>query len=145
MSRVKHILEKRTDFFAVSSDNTVHEAAMYLRDRSVRATVVCDKGRAPVGVISQSDISDKVTAENRCPAWVKVSEIMSTDLITVTPETSIDECLRLLETHGIYHLVVVDAAGKSLGMISAQDILRLVARNEKARADLLEHWAFPPM
>jgi predicted transcriptional regulator len=145
MSRVKNLLDKRTDFFAVSTESTVHEAAMYLRDRSVRATVVCDQGRCPVGVVSQSDISDKVTAENRCPAWVRVREIMSTDLVTVTPETSIDECLHLLEMHGIYHLVVVDSAGRSLGMISAQDILRLVARNEKARADLLEHWAFPPM
>jgi CBS domain-containing protein len=96
-----------------------------------------------MGVVSQSDISDKVTAENRCPAWVRVSEIMSRNLVTVTPENNIDECLRLLETHGIYHLVVVDPSGRSMGMISAQDILRMVATNEKARADLLEHWAFP--
>jgi len=145
MNRVKHMLEKRSDFFAVSPEATVHEAAMYLRDREVRATVVCDSKGRPVGVISQSDISDKVTAENRCPAWIKVHEVMSTDLITVTPESNIDECLSLLEKHGIYHLVVVDPSGESMGMISAQDILRLVARNEKARADLLEHWAFPPM
>jgi CBS domain-containing protein len=145
MNRVRHLLEKRSDFFAVSPEATIHEAAMYLRDRKVRATVVCGSEGRPVGVISQSDISDKVTAENRCPAWIKVREIMSTNLVTVTPENKIEECLNLLEKHGIYHLVVVDSSGASMGMISAQDILRLVARNEKARADLLEHWAFPPM
>jgi CBS domain-containing protein len=145
MNRVKHLLEKRTEFFAVSPETTVHEAAMYLRDHEVRATVVCDKMTRAIGVISQSDISDKVAAENRCPAWIRVSEIMSPHLISVTPESSIDECLLLLEKHGIYHLVVVDPSGRSLGMISAQDILRLVARNERARADLLENWAFPSM
>ncbi len=142
MDPIKHLLESRTEFFSVSPETTVHETAKYLRDREIRATVVCDELKRPVGVISQSDISDKVAAENRCPAWVKVSEIMSTKLISITPEASVDECLLLLEKHGIYHLVVVDSGGYSRGMISAQDILRVVATNERARADLLENWAF---
>ena len=143
MGQVKHLLGNRTEFFAVSPETTVHEAAMYLRDREIRATVVCDPQGLPVGVISQSDVSDKVAAENRCPAWVRVNEIMSTRLVTVSPDSTIEECLHLLDSHGIYHLVVVDGSGRSMGMISAQDILRLVASDERARADLLENWAFP--
>jgi CBS domain-containing protein len=145
MDPIKQLLESRTEFFSVSPGSTVLDTAKYLRDREIRATVVCDDEKRPVGVVSQSDISDKVTAENRCPAWVKVDEIMSIRLVTITPETHIDECLLLLEKHGIYHLVVVDDSGRSMGMISAQDILRVVAQNERARADLLEHWAFPSM
>ncbi len=145
MDPIKHLLETRTEFFSVTPETTILEASRYLRDREIRATVVCDDQGRPVGVVSQSDVSDKVTAENRCPSWVKVGEIMSTQLVTITPETSIEECLLLLERHGIYHLVVVDAKGHSMGMISAQDILRVVAQNERARADLLEHWAFPSM
>ena len=118
---------------------------MYLRERQVRATVVHGTDGRPVGVVSQSDISDKVTAEHRCPSWVKVGEIMSTELITVSPDGSLEECLRLMEKHGIYHLLVVNPSGFSLGMISAQDVLRIVASDEKARADLLENWAFPPL
>ncbi len=143
MGQVKDLLGNRTEFYSVTPEATVHETAMYLRDREVRATVVCDSESRPVGVISQSDISDKVAAENRCPAWVKVKEVMTTRLVTVVPESTIEECLRLLDTHGIYHLIVVDRMGRSLGMISAQDILRLVASDERARADLLQNWAFP--
>jgi len=142
MDPIKHLLESRTEFFSVSPDSTVLDTAKYLRDHEIRATVVCDGEKRPVGVVSQSDFSDKVTAENRCPAWVKVDEIMSTRLITITPETHIEECLLLLEKHGIYHLVVVDSSGHSMGMISAQDILRVVAQSERARADMLENWAF---
>jgi CBS domain-containing protein len=144
MTRVRDLLQNRREFFSVAAEATVHEAALFLRERGVRATVVCDAGHCPVGVISQSDISDKVAAEHRCPSWVKVREIMSVDLVTVTPDSPIEECLGLMEKHGIYHLVVVGSSGESLGMISAQDVLRVVASNEKARADLLQHWAFPP-
>ncbi len=143
MGQVKQLLGSRTEYFGVSPETTVLEAAAYLRDKAIRATVVVDPEGRPIGVISQSDVSDKVAAENRCPAWVKAKEIMSTSLVTVSPESTIEECLRLLDSHGIYHLVVVNDWGRSMGMISAQDILRLVASDERARADLLENWAFP--
>jgi len=54
-----------------------------------------------VGVVSQSDISDQVAAENKCPAWMKVSEIMTRELITVAPEATLEECLRLMEKNGV--------------------------------------------
>jgi CBS domain-containing protein len=142
MTKVRDLIGDRSDFYSLPEEATVHDAARYLRDRQVRATAVCDAGGAPVGVIAQSDISDKIAAEHRCPSWVKVGEIMSTQLVTVTPETTVDECLRLMEKHNIYHLLVVER-GASLGMVSAQDVLRMVARDEKARADVLETWAFP--
>jgi predicted transcriptional regulator len=145
MTRVKDLLGDRTEIFSLSMDATVHEAAMYLRDRQVRATAICDPNGHPLGVIAQSDISDKVAAEHRCPSWIKVSEIMSTELISVTPESSVEECVRLMEKNKIFHLLVVDgSSGRSMGMISAQDVLRMVASDEKARADLLQSWAFPP-
>ena len=144
MTRVKDLLGDRTEIYSLSEDATVHEAAMYLRDRQVRATAICDSNGHPLGVIAQSDISDKVAAENRCPSWIKVPEIMSTELISVTPESSVEECVRLMEKNKLFHLLVVDASGRSLGMISAQDVLRMVASDEKARADLLQSWAFPP-
>ena len=143
MTRVKDLLGDRTEIYSLSEDATVHEAAMYLRDRQVRATAVCDSNGQPLGVIAQSDISDKVAAENRCPSWIKVPEIMSTGLISVTPESSVEECVRLMEKNKLFHLLVVDGSGRSLGMISAQDVLRMVASDEKARADLLQSWAFP--
>ena len=145
MATVRDLLGNRTAVYSLSVDDTVHRAAVYLRDRQVRATIVCDDKACPVGVIAQSDISDKVAAEHLCPSWTRVSEVMSTGLISVTPESSVEECVRLMEKHKIYHLVVVDHSGRSLGMISAQDVLRMVASDEKARADLLQAWAFPEL
>ena len=144
MPSVADLIKGRTHVYSVSKDMTVLDAARYLREKEVRATTVCSPTGEPIGVISQSDISDKVAAENRCPAWVRIEEIMSTNLIAVTPETPLEECLHLMERHGIYHLVVMGSDKRFCGMISAQDLLKIVATEEKSRADMLQAWAFPP-
>ena len=139
---VKELIGGRSDVFSIRDDVTVHDAARYLRDREVRSVGVLDAGGKLVGVVSQSDISDKVAAENKCPAWMRVSEIMSTTLVTVTPDRSLHDCLRLMEHNAIYHLLVVDAAGKHCGMLSVSDLLKVIASDEKARADMLEAFVF---
>src|SRR5262245_22393763 len=114
---VMDLIGSRPDVFSVRDDATVHDAARYLRERQVRSVGVLNASGTLVGVVSQSDISDKVAAENKCPAWMHVSEIMSTDLITVTPERSLHDCLRLMEANAIYHLLVVDPGGRYRGML----------------------------
>jgi predicted transcriptional regulator len=94
------------------------------------------------GVVSQSDVSDKVAAENKCPAWMRVAEIMSTGLVSVTPDRSVADCLRLMEQNGIYHLLVMDLNGTYRGMLSVTDLLTVIASDEKARADMLEAFLF---
>jgi CBS domain-containing protein len=140
--KVLDLIGARTDVYSIRDDTTVHDAARYLRDRQVRSVGVLDGSGALVGVISQSDISDKVAAENKCPAWMRVSEVMSTGLVTVTPDHALNDCLRLMEHNGIYHLLVVDASGGYRGMLSVTDLLTVIASDEKARADMLEAFLF---
>ena len=135
---VLDLIGSRADVYTIRDDATVHEAAKYLREREVRAVGVLNGDGELTGVVSQSDISDKVAAENKCPAWMRVSEIMSTSLITVTPDRSVAECLGLIRQHSIYHLLVVDADAGYRGMLSVTDLLTVIASDEKSRADLLE-------
>jgi len=140
---VADLIESRTEVFSVTDTATVHDAARYLRERQLRAVGVLDAQGKLLGVVSQSDISDKVAAENKCPAWMRVPEIMSTRLITVAPETSLDDCLHLMDRHGIFHLAVVDPQGGYRGLISVQDLLKVIASDQRARADMLEAYIFP--
>jgi len=135
---VADLIGVRRDVYAVRDDCSVEEAARYLRDMHVRAVGVLDRHDDLVGVVSQSDISDKVAAENKCPAWMRVAEIMTRDVLTVTLSESVDECLRLMDEHGVYHLVVLDRVGAFRGMISVADLLRVAVQDQKSRADLLE-------
>lgn len=137
---VSALIESRREVFSILEDSTVHEAARYLREKQVRSVAVCNRHGRLVGVVSQSDVSDKVAAENKCPEWVRASEIMSTRLVAVSPQEPLEECLDLMEQHGIYHLLVVAENGNYCGMISLQDLLRVIALESKARADSLEDY-----
>lgn len=139
---VADVIRSRVRIFAISEEASVHEAARYLREHQVRAVGVLDGAGKLAGVVSQSDISDKVAAENKS-AGIPVSAIMTRDLVTVTPEMTLDECLRQMEKHGIFHLLVVDGQGVFRGMLSVTDLLQVIASDEKARADMLESLLFP--
>jgi CBS domain-containing protein len=141
--RVVDLVKSRHEIYSIPEDATVHETARYLRDHGVRSVGVLDAAGRLVGVVSQSDISDKVAAENKCPAWMRVSEIMSRDLVVVRPEFQLDECLRLMEKHEIFHLLIVGETEEFLGMLSVADLLQVISSDHKARADLFEAFVFP--
>jgi CBS domain-containing protein len=141
--RVVDLVQSRQEIYSIRDDATVHDTARYMRDHQVRSVGVLDAEGRLVGVVSQSDISDKVAAENKCPAWMRVSEIMSRDLVVVRPEILLDECLRLMEKHEIFHLLIVGEAGNFLGMLSVADLLQVIASDHKARADMFEAFVFP--
>jgi len=137
---VSTLTGSRGEVFSIAEGTTVHEAARYLREKQVRAVAVLNSQGKVAGVISQSDISDKVVSENKCPDWVRASEIMSTRLVAVSPRESLEECLNRMEQYGIYHLLVVDENDDYRGMISLQDLLKIIASQNKARADSLEDY-----
>lgn len=137
---VGQLIGLRSSVFSIRDDATVLDLAQYLRQKEVRAVGVVNAQGALVGVVSQADVSDKVAAENKCPAWVRVSEVMSTQLVTVKLSAELDEAARLMDQHGFYHLLIVDDAGKFHGMISATDLLKVIALDEKERADLLQQY-----
>jgi CBS domain-containing protein len=141
--KVADLIGSRKQVYSITEETTVDAAARFLREKQVRSVGVLDAAGRLAGVVSQSDISSKVAAENKCPAWTRVSEIMTKELITVPPEMPLDECLRLMEKHGIFHLLVVDECASYQGMLSVTDLLQVIASDQKARADMLEAFAFP--
>ena len=137
---VSTLTESRGEVFSIAEATTVYAAARYLREKQVRAVAVCDGRGKVIGVVSQSDVSDKVAAENKCPEWVRASEIMSTRLVSVSPQESIEKCFELMEIYGIYHLLVIADDGTYRGMISIQDLLKIIAFQNKALAETLEDY-----
>jgi CBS domain-containing protein len=141
--KVADLIGPRKEVFSIPETMSVLDAAKYLREKQVRSVGVMDSSGKLAGVVSQSDISDKVAAENKCPAWMTVTEIMSRELVTVTPEVTFDESLRLMEQNGVYHLLILGEGDRYLGMMSVSDLLKVMALDEKARADMLESYVFP--
>jgi CBS domain-containing protein len=140
---VRDIIKDRKEIYSISNQATVAEAARYLKDRAIRAAGVCNLTGKVVGVVSQSDISDKVVAENYRPAEVRVQAIASTNLIKVIPDADFNEAMQVMLEKGVYHLVVEDDAGRFLGLISIRDCIALSVEEEKERAEMYRSYAFP--
>jgi CBS domain-containing protein len=142
--RVSDLIGSRREVYFITEETSVMQAAQYLREKQVRSVGVVDGAGKLTGVISQSDISDKVAAENKNPESMKASEIMSRNLLTVSPEMSFEDSLRAMEQNGVYHLLVLDEENRFQGMLSVSDLLKVMAADNKERADMLESYMFPP-
>ena len=140
---VRDIIKDRKEVYCLSNQTTVAEAARFLKDHGIRATGVCNLSGKIVGVVSQSDISDKVVAENFRPSDVNVQSIASTNLIKVTPETEVSAAMQIMQENSVYHLIVEDAVGKFSGMVSMRDCNAMKAEEEKERAEIYKDYAFP--
>ncbi|MEN6481622.1 MAG: CBS domain-containing protein [Anaerolineaceae bacterium] len=108
----------------VEPDTIVSEALSTMRRRYINSVIVNKTEVHPLyGIVTSRDICDKIVAEEKDPKKVKVSEIMSSPLITVNQSVFIQDCAKLMKENKIHHLPVVDDEEKIVGMISASDFL----------------------
>jgi CBS domain-containing protein len=140
---VRDVISNRKEIYCISNQATVAEAARYLKERHIRAAGVCNLSGKVIGVISQSDISDKVVAENYRPSDVMVQAVSSQHLVKIEAECACQEAARIMNENAIYHLVVEDSDGRFLGMISLRDCTMMRAEEESERAEMLQDYAFP--
>ncbi|MDO8418794.1 MAG: CBS domain-containing protein [Rubrivivax sp.] len=122
MKPVSELLKKRErTLWHVRPDDIVFTALQLLAQHEVGALVVMDGGRL-VGIVSERDYTRKVTLQGRSSRDTRVADIMTSQVLTVTPNTGTRACMALMSEKKIRHLPVVDGA-TVLGMISIRDIM----------------------
>mgnify|MGYP003576136867 CR=1 FL=1 len=118
------------------TDN-VQQAAQAMKSEDVGPIpIVGDNGKLE-GIITDRDIVLKVVAEGRDPKTTKLTEVMTTDLVTCPPDGDIEETLDLMEDNQVRRIPVVDASGRLVGIISQADIATRLDDSEKT-AELVE-------
>lgn len=100
------------------------DSAAVMREHHISSLVVCRDG-APVGMVSDRDLRNKVVAQGLDPRTLKIADIMHSPLITIGENEFLFEALHRISRHGIHRLVVVDETGGLAGIITDSDILRL--------------------
>ncbi len=136
MKPVQELLKARdSTVFQVSPSITVFAALELLAQHGVGAMVVIDQGKL-VGVVSERDYTRKVALQGRNSKDTLVADIMTRDVISVTPDTRTRACMTLMSQKNIRHLPVVDGA-RVLGMISIRDIMNdIIVENEQTISQL---------
>lgn len=108
----------------IDPDSTVLEALSIMRRRYVNSLIVkIGDDDTQYGIITSTDICDKIVAQGQNPATTKIQNIMTTPLISINPDQTIYECAKIMSDLQIHHLPVVDEGGAIVGMISATDFL----------------------
>ena len=136
MKPVIELLKKRDSvIYQVAPDVMVFDGLKLLAEYGVGAMVVMDKGLL-VGVLSERDYTRKVALQGKNSRETPIADIMTRDVITVTPQTGTNVCMALMSQKKIRHLPVVDGA-QVLGMISIHDIMDdIIADQEETIAQL---------
>lgn len=139
MKPVKELLKSRDSrVFQLSPSITVFEMLRLLAEHGVGAMAVMDQGRL-VGVVSERDYTRKVALQGKNSKETLVAEIMTRDVVTVTPTTGTRACMTLMKQKNIRHLPVVDGSDV-LGLISIRDIMNdIIADHEQTISQLTNY------
>lgn len=108
----------------VDPDIPVTDALATMRRRYINSVIINKTSDNPeYGILTTTDVCDKIVAQDRDPAGVRVREIMTSPLITVQADMTVTECAQIMNEKKIHHLPVVDQKNVLIGMISASDFL----------------------
>ncbi len=111
----------------LGADATVQEAARNMRDRDIGSILVTDGAGMLCGIVTDRDIVVETMALQLDATLFTAGDIMNAPLITVRQSTGFVETLRLMRTHGVRRMPVVTDDGALYGMVTADDIVRLLA------------------
>lgn len=129
MATVSKLLEgKGKGLISVSPDTGIRDAIAKMAERSAGTALVME-GNKLVGIFSERDFIRKIYLQDKCGKDVKVNEIMSADLTTVTPDTTLESCMNLMTDRRIRHLPVLEG-DRVVGIVSIGDIVKYMV-NEK--------------
>jgi CBS domain-containing protein len=127
---------KGTTVWTIRPDATVFEAIQLMADKNIGAVLVTDREKL-VGLISERDYTRKVALKGKSSKELKVREILAEKMIHVSPQHTIEECLRLMTDHRVRHLPVLDG-DKIAGVISIGDLVNWVISAQNATIRQLE-------
>jgi CBS domain-containing protein len=119
LSIVKNYMRK--DISTISTEASATEASKTMSTDKVGYIIVLDKGR-PVGIVTERDLVRKIMAEEKSPKETKISECMSSPLISIDPDKSIEEAVETMKKHGFRRLPVVKN-NIIYGIFTARDLV----------------------
>lgn len=120
---LKEFMSRKLEFIEITA--TLQEAAKMMTNKDISSLIIVDKSNNHVGLVSERDIVRKgCSREDVNIKSVRVSEIMSSPLITINHKSSPGEAAELLVKNKIRHLLVVDDKGKRVGIITPMDFTR---------------------
>lgn len=139
MGKVSNILRAKGDIiYTVTPDTIVLEALQIMFEKNVSALVVLEDERL-AGIFTERDYARKMILQGKSSKDTLISEVMTEDLITVSPDYAIDDCMRLMTNRFIRHLPVVEN-DRLIGIISIGDVVKYIIEEQQFIIVNMEHY-----
>ena len=139
MATVRVMIRKKGyEVISIAPEATVFEALNLMAEHNIGALLVMT-GEEINGIVSERDCIRKVDVRGKSAKETKISEIMTSDVITVQAEQPLEECMSLMIDKNIRHLPVCEGK-KLLGLLSVRDVLREVIEVQQMMLSQLERY-----
>jgi CBS domain-containing protein len=135
--RIGSVLKsKGSTLWSVSPESTVYEAIELMSEREIGALPVIGSDGRLAGMLSERDYARKIILQGRSSRETKVYEIMSSTVISVDPNDTVEHCMHLMTQHRIRHLPVVVNEHQAIGIVSIGDMVNWII---SAHEESIEH------
>lgn len=139
MGKVRNIIQtKGNAIYSVPSTITVYQALEIMLEKNIGALLIIEDGKF-LGIFTERHYARKLALRGKSSKETAIREIMTEQPVTVTPDTSIEECMRTMAGKKIRHLPVMEA-GKIVGLVSMGDVVRYIIDEQKFIIENLEQY-----
>jgi len=139
MHSIRDVLrDKGAKVLSIGPDETVYEAIRQMAEHGIGALLVVENGK-PVGLLSERDYSRKVILRGLRSRETPVRAIMSSPLLTISPDASVQHGLEMMTEKYIRHIPVLDGSGV-IGMVSIGDLVKAVIQDQQSLIEQLESY-----
>lgn len=135
---VRQMLQGKPGIYTVAPDDTVYHALRLMADRNIGAVVVVADDRV-VGILSERDYARKIVLLGKLSKETAVREIMTTEVVTIDPGWTADQCMALMNQRRVRHLPVIEE-GRLVGVVSIGDVVRAVVDEQQFTIASLESY-----
>jgi CBS domain-containing protein len=129
---------KASPVWSVSPDTTVFDAIKLMAEKNIGALPVLADGKL-LGIFTERDYTRKVALAGKSSRETRVREIIAPELVTVAPNDSVEECMRLMTEKRVRHLPVLEG-DKVVGIISIGDLVNWIISTQNAAIEQMERY-----
>jgi len=139
MTTVGHLLDKKgRRVHSIRPDASVFDALKIMAEKNIGSLVVLEDERL-VGIITERIYAREIALKGRTSAQTLVRDVMSTNVICVQPDQTVEECMAVMTKKTVRHLPVVEH-GQIVGIVSIGDMVNSIIRDQEFIIDQLEHY-----
>ena len=128
-------LNKNRQIWTISKDQSVMQTLILMSENNIGAIIIVDNNNFPIGIFSERDYARKIILKGKSSKDTLLDEVMTKELITVTRDYKIDQCMEIMNEKRIRHLPVLENK-KIVGIISIGDVLKIMIKEQK---ELINH------